>query len=99
MSRAGEPGQVEAQAEGELRPRPRLPSLGMGKASGPPTALGDFGDPRSTTPSYALCVLDDSSPRLVAGPVAPAGGTCAGRPCWRLISETTLEYRNSGLAP
>jgi len=71
------------------------------RASGTPTALGDFGDPRSTAPAYALCVLDDtsSSARVVAGSIAPAGGTCAGRPCWRLVSDTTLEYRDPDLTP
>ncbi|HYD49306.1 MAG TPA: hypothetical protein VEB21_13200, partial [Terriglobales bacterium] len=39
----------------------------------------DFGDPINSD-TYALCVYDGTD--LVAQADAPAGGTCAGKPCW-----------------
>jgi hypothetical protein len=44
------------------------------------TAAADFGNPMTTT-DFALCLYDGES-RLIGGAVAPAGGTCGGRPCW-----------------
>jgi hypothetical protein len=46
---------------------------------GAATTVADFGNPLATT-SYALCVYPGSQ-RLMSV-TAPAGGTCAGRPCW-----------------
>ncbi len=45
----------------------------------------DFGDPAGGATSYALCIYDDigGAPNLVMRPAAPAGGTCAGKPCWK----------------
>src|SRR4029077_5215187 len=51
---------------------------------GAATDLTDFGDPTTTT-RYDLCLYDGTS-TFVAGAAAPAGGTCAGRPCWRAKS-------------
>ena len=51
----------------------------------------DFGDPPHTT-DYALCIYDESGsvPNLVMAAVAPAGGTCVTRPCWK---ETFVGFR------
>ena len=43
-------------------------------------AASEVGDPRATT-AYRLCAYDDGA--LVASWVAPAGGRCGRRPCWR----------------
>lgn len=40
----------------------------------------DLGDPTTTT-RYDLCLYDGTA-SLVASAAAPAGGICAGRPCW-----------------
>jgi hypothetical protein len=59
--------------------------------SGAETTKADFGNPTSST-DYTLCVYDRPSgqPRLRLEAVAPAGGACAGQPCWR---ETSTGYR------
>ncbi len=44
------------------------------------TTPADLGDPTGTT-RYDLCLYDGTA-GLVASAAAPAGGTCAGRPCW-----------------
>jgi hypothetical protein len=64
-----------------------------------PTAKTDFGSPTTTT-DYALCVYDQSGPgptlRLAA--TAPAGGVCAGRPCWSEAS-SGFRYVDRDLTP
>jgi 6-phosphogluconolactonase (cycloisomerase 2 family) len=51
---------------------------------GEATLKADFGDPLATT-SYALCVYDRAggTPALKVAADIPAGGTCAGKPCWK----------------
>lgn len=44
------------------------------------TTKADFGSPTTTT-DYRLCIYD--SARLILEAAAPAGGVCAGKPCWR----------------
>src|SRR5205085_86646 len=44
------------------------------------TTLGDFGTPLTST-NYVLCVYDAGN--VVARLRIPAGGTCAGKPCWQ----------------
>jgi cysteine-rich repeat protein len=57
---------------------------------GEETLAAAFGAPTITT-GFALCVIDESSvtPRLVLGARAPAGGSCAGTPCWRALGNPT----------
>jgi cysteine-rich repeat protein len=52
-------------------------------AETPPSA---FGDPM-VADGFAFCVVDDAGPvpALVIGARAPAGGTCAGKSCWRAL--------------
>jgi len=59
------------------------------------TTVGDFGSPTSTT-DYVLCVYDAGN--LVALTRIPAGGTCAGRPCWQAKS-TGFSYKDKDLTP
>lgn len=49
-------------------------------AAGAATAASDFGNPL-TTDAYRLCIYDGAGLRT-ALPL-PAGGTCAGKPCWK----------------
>jgi hypothetical protein len=51
---------------------------------GEATLKADFGDPLATT-NYALCAYDRAAgaPTLKVVANIPAGGMCAGRPCWK----------------
>jgi len=52
-------------------------------AKGAATALADFGDPGATD-GYTLCLYEEpaAGPSIRLQAAAPAGGVCAGRPCW-----------------
>jgi hypothetical protein len=61
-----------------------------------------FGNPTNNAP-YQLCIYDDKvSPglpeTLVYSLTAPAGGTCAGDPCWKDLS-TGYKYKDNDLTP
>jgi poly(3-hydroxybutyrate) depolymerase len=58
-------------------------------------ATSDFGDPTAST-GYELCVYDASGRMMTA--TGPAGGTCAGKPCWALV-KTGAKYTNKALTP
>lgn len=63
---------------------------------GPATSVADFGDPTGGSPSYTLCVYDESAgtPSLAFDATAPGGGTCKnGRPCWRSTGATANGYK------
>jgi hypothetical protein len=65
---------------------------------GAATALGDFGDPLNTT-GYTLCVYDASvNPQPLILAMAPPGGTCAGKPCWKTI-KNGYKYKDKELTP
>ncbi len=55
-----------------------------------------LGDPLSGT-NYAFCVYDGTG-SLVLGRVAPAGGRCGTKPCWRSIG-AGFDYRDRELTP
>ena len=63
------------------------------------TSKADFGNPM-TTSDLLLCVYDGTGivrePTLRASAVIPAGGTCAGRQCWK-ESNTGFTYMNRDL--
>jgi endo-1,4-beta-D-glucanase Y len=56
----------------------------------------NLGDPTITT-RYDLCLYDGTD-TLVASAAAPAGGTCAGRPCWALKS-SGFRYGQKAMTP
>jgi cysteine-rich repeat protein len=65
------------------------------------TTLAELGNPTSGGTSYALCVYDEvaaGSSVLRLRARLPAGGTCAGKPCWTLKS-SALSYKNRGSSP
>ena len=64
-------------------------------ASTATVALGDFGDPTTST-DYILCLYDDGGLKLSSK--APAEGTCAGRACWA-GSATGFKYKDRELTP
>ena len=64
-------------------------------AKGAATTIADFGTPLTTT-DYAFCVYDAGT--LVAKIKIPAGGTCAGKPCWS-VKSTSMKYKDKDLTP
>lgn len=61
---------------------------------GAETMPADFGDP-TTTAAYSLCLYDESvGSTLVDGANVPAGGTCAGKPCWKAKGTTGFAYKD-----
>jgi len=66
---------------------------------GEATLKADFGDPLTST-EYALCLYDETVATPVLKLVAniPAGGTCAGKPCWKEIAHG-FKYTNKNATP
>jgi hypothetical protein len=64
--------------------------------AGAATTLDDFGDPLEGT-GHLLCVYDGAG-ATIARAVAPAGGVCDGRPCWRAKGSKLL-YRSRERVP
>jgi len=64
------------------------------------TTSGDLGDP-TTSDSYNLCFYDESgsAAALVFRASIPAGGMCAGGPCWTKVAPGFFEYRDAQAAP
>ncbi len=54
--------------------------------------VADFGDPTAAT-DYTFCLFSITFPFYLADATIPAGGTCAGSPCWRAKS-TGFEYND-----
>ena len=82
-------------------PDPAKRALSFSWTKGAATTAGDFGDPTSGT-AYALCLYDESAGagtatlRLEAS--APAGGSCASKPCWKSTA-TGFAYADKDLTP
>jgi cysteine-rich repeat protein len=73
-------------------------------AKGEETLPVHLGDPLTAT-GYEVCVFDESapSPALLLDARIPAGGTCAGKPCWKLLgtpfSVQGFKYKNGDTTP
>ena len=65
-------------------------------AKGAATSRAELGDPLAST-RYDLCVYD-GTPSLIASALAPAGGTCGGRPCWKARA-SGFSYTRKDLLP
>jgi hypothetical protein len=65
------------------------------------TDLAEIGDPVIGTDDLLFCVYDASAnPQPVLDAVAPARGTCLGKPCWELSSNgNTLKYKDDNGLP
>jgi hypothetical protein len=63
---------------------------------GEATAQADFGAP-ATTDAVRLCVYDGGE--LIAGAVAPGGGLCAGKACWKTMPGKGFKYTDKALTP
>jgi hypothetical protein len=64
--------------------------------AGAATTKGDFGSPLGDT-DYEVCIYDGQS-TMVSSATAPAGGTCAGQPCWKETA-TGFRYRDREMTP
>lgn len=63
---------------------------------GPITPKADYGDPLATT-SWVFCVYDATGSVLTIAEM-PAGGACAGKPCWT-TAKTSFKYADKDLTP
>lgn len=68
----------------KLNASPAKYQLSWSWSKGAATASGDFGDPL-VGDDYAFCLYGDAdtTPTLLVDVAFPAGGTCAGKPCWK----------------
>jgi hypothetical protein len=68
----------------KLNATPAKNQLSWSFGKGDATAAEDFGDPR-VGDDYAFCLYGDTdaTPTLLVDVAFPAGGTCAGKPCWK----------------
>ncbi len=71
-------------------------SLSFRWTGGAATTLADLGDPASAATRFSLCVFDEQAAAvsLVARVDVPAGGSCAGKPCWT-ASTSGLRFRDA----
>ncbi|MBY0276359.1 hypothetical protein K2Z84_13520 [Candidatus Binatia bacterium] len=72
--------------------------LGWKWLAGDATTLADLGDPTSGS-NVRICVYDGASAAFAAGVIAPAGGTCAGKPCWKSLGAKGFKYADKLLTP
>jgi hypothetical protein len=56
------------------------------------TSLAELGDPTVAT-DYRLCVYD-SNDSILMDLLAPAAGTCDGKPCWKKAGTKGFNYRH-----
>ena len=91
--------QVTATLAASLQIRDRTPDDGdlitFKWAKGQDTQFVDFGNP-VTTDDYALCVFD---PSLAYKIIAPAGGTCGAKPCWKQQTIKGFSYKDAFFTP
>ena len=67
-----------------------------GWIAGERTTLDEFGTPLVST-DFQLCFYDATGLKLTA--LAPAGGTCAGKPCWKATGTSGFLYKDKELTP
>ena len=68
------------------------------KWRGVSTGIEDFANPLSTT-TYAFCLYAGPSQTRVLQALAPAGGTCGPRPCWRKRDGRRFKYLDPDRTP
>lgn len=65
---------------------------------GTATNATDFGAPDAIT-SFSVCAYDQSGARRVLNLFVPAGGSCAGKPCWRPYFYSGWRYTDKLASP
>jgi hypothetical protein len=68
------------------------------KWRGKSTGLEEFGDPL-TTSTYAFCLYAGESEARVMQAIAPAGGMCGPRQCWKRRDGRRFRYRDTEESP
>jgi hypothetical protein len=68
------------------------------KWRGASTGIEDFGNPDSTT-SYAFCLYAGPSETRLMQALAPAGGSCGSRSCWRKRDGRRFKYLDPDRTP
>lgn len=66
--------------------------------AGDATALADLGDPVGAS-NVRICLYDGPAAAFAGGVIAPAGGTCAGKPCWKSLGTRGFKYKDKDLTP
>jgi hypothetical protein len=69
-------------------------------ARGAASVPADFKDPIGGSARYELCLYDASpavQPRMAS--LVAAGGSCAGKPCWRATGGSVFQYTNQAGTP
>lgn len=46
-----------------------------------------------------ICLYDGAAKTFAGGVIAPAGGTCAGKPCWKSLGTRGFKYGDKLLTP
>jgi hypothetical protein len=52
-----------------------------------------------TTDDYALCMYESPADTTQLTALAPAGGTCGSKPCWRAVGSSGFKYGNKDASP
>ncbi len=60
------------------------------------TTFEEFGEPLTVT-NYNVCIYDSGGLKFNIG--FPAGGTCAGKPCWKASTGKGFSYKDRDLTP
>jgi cysteine-rich repeat protein len=60
------------------------------------TTTAEYGEPLTTT-NYQVCIYDPSGLKFEI--THPAGGTCAGKPCWKPTGTKGFQYKDRELTP
>ncbi len=60
------------------------------------TTFAEYGTPLTTT-NYQVCIYDQTGLRFEI--THPAGGTCAGKPCWKASGSKSYQYKDKDLTP
>ena len=66
--------------------------------AGDATTVADLGDPANGS-DVRICLYDGPSKAFAGGVIAPAGGTCAGKPCWKSLGAKGFKYGDKLLTP
>jgi Tol biopolymer transport system component len=66
--------------------------------AGDATSIADLGDPLNGG-NVRICLYDGPAATFASGAIAPAGGTCAGKPCWKSLGAKGFKYGDKVLTP
>jgi len=66
--------------------------------AGDATTLADLGNPLAGG-NVRICLYDGASATFAGGVIAPAGGNCAGKPCWKSLGARGFKYKDKVLTP